>query len=326
LNTTDTGDWNIASKARTRAFRTPRSFDLAATIYSHGWCMLAPNRPDEEEKTLERAWRVEGGPARIRLLQPSGPGGEVEMEVVAGRGARAGLTAATWSGVERDVRHMLRLDEDFADFHARCRLAGPPFDRAAAGGFGRLLRSPTLFEDVVKVLATTNTTWSGTIAMVGKLVELAGHDAFPEPREVAALGSRKIQDAARWGYRAPYLVGLAEAVASGRLDLEAWERWDGSTADLEQEIRRVPGLGPYAAAQVLTLLGRYDRIGVDTVFRSFVKRTHFPRARKPVSDRRMLAVYDRWGEWKMLAYWFEVWTDYVDGAAAKEGSPSEEER
>ena len=317
---------NIGPKKRICVFDGPPGFDLAGTVYSHGWCMLAPNRTDREEKTLERAWVVDGGAARIRLRQPNGPGGVVEMEVVAGRGSRSGLTRATWAGVERDVRHMLRLDEDLSAFHARCRMAGPPFDRVAAHDFGRLLRSPTLFEDVVKVLATTNTTWSGTIAMVGKLVEIAGRGSFPGPREVAALGTAKIRDGARWGYRAAYLAGFAEAVASGELDLGAWERWEGSTADLEQEILRVPGLGPYAAAQVLTLLGRYDRIGVDTVFRSFVKRTHFPRARKPVTDRRMLAVYDRWAEWKMLAYWYEVWTDYVDGATAEAGSSPEAER
>jgi 3-methyladenine DNA glycosylase/8-oxoguanine DNA glycosylase len=311
------GGSNIGSSGRIRALGVPSEFDFAGTVYSHGWCMLAPNRADEEAATLERIWPVGGGAARIRLHQPAGRGGEVEMEVVAGRGSRMGLSSTMWDRVERDARHMLRLDEDLSEFHARCRQAGAPFDRAATRGFGRLMRSPTLFEDVVKVLATTNTTWSGTIAMVGKLVELAGRGgSFPGPSQVADLGPTRIRDGARWGYRAAYLAALAKAVADGKLDLGSWERWEGATADLEQEIRRVPGLGPYAAAQVLTLLGRYDRIGVDSVFRSFVRRTHFPRARKPVSDRRMLGVYDRWGEWKMLAYWFELWTDYVDGSSS----------
>jgi 3-methyladenine DNA glycosylase/8-oxoguanine DNA glycosylase len=324
--TTDMRAANIGSGSRIRALDVPAGFDFPDTVYSHGWCRLAPNRTGPGEETLERGWRVDGDSARIRLSQPAGPGGAVEMEVVAGRGSRSGLPAAAWAGVTWDVRHMLRLDEDLSGFHARCRIAGPPFDLAAERGFGRLLRSPTLFEDVVKVLATTNTTWSGTIAMVRKLVELAGDDGtFPGPERVAKLGTPKLRDAARWGYRAAYLAGLARAVASGRLDLGSWERWEGTTAELEEEIRRVPGLGPYAAAQVLTLLGRYDRIGVDTVFRSFVRRVHFPRARKPVSDRRMLAVYDRWGEWKMLAYWFELWSDYV-GAAGGDGASAEAER
>ncbi|CAN5799432.1 hypothetical protein BH20GEM1_BH20GEM1_23080 [soil metagenome] len=296
----------------------PAGFDFPGTVYSHGWCRLAPNRTGPGEETLERPWRVASGSAWIRLRQPSGRCGALEMEVVAGRGSRSGLPPGAWAGITRDVRHMLRLDEDLSVFHERCRAAGPPFDVAAERGFGRLLRSPTLFEDVVKVLATTNTTWAGTIAMVGKLVNLADDGGlFPDPERVAEIGTGKLREAGRWGYRAAFLYGLARSVASGELDLESWERWEGSTAELEQEIRRVPGLGPYAAAQVLTLLGRYDRIGVDTVFREFVRRAHFPRARKPVTDRRMLVVYDRWGEWKMLAYWFELWSDYVgaDGAS-----------
>jgi 3-methyladenine DNA glycosylase/8-oxoguanine DNA glycosylase len=311
------------SGSRTHALETIPGFDFAGTVYSHGWYALAPNRGDPAESSLERVWRVAGGAARIALRQPTGTGGPVRMEILAGRGARSGLPPATWRIIEQDVRHMLRLDEDLSRFHELCLRAGPPFDRAARGGFGRLLRSPTLFEDLVKVLATTNTQWSGTKAMVAKLVHLAGMDgAFPSPRRVAELGAARVRDRARWGYRAPYLVGLAKAIAGGRLDLARWQAWEGSTEELEAEIRTVPGFGPYAAAHVLTLLGRYDRIGVDTVFREFVRRAHFPRARTPVTDRRMLGVYDRWGEWKMLAYWFELWTDYVgdEEEGAKTGS------
>ena len=311
--------------SRTHALETFPRFDFTGAAYSHGWYALAPNRGDPEERSLERVWRVGDGAARIRLHQPAGPGGTVEMAVRTGRGARSGLSPATWRVIERDVRHMLRLDEDLSEFHALCLRAGPPFDHAARRGFGRLLRSPTLFEDLVKVLATTNTQWSGTKAMVAKLVDLGGiGGAFPGPERVAELGAARIRDRARWGYRAPYLVGLAKAIARGKLDLAEWESWKGTTDELEAEIRSVPGFGPYAAAHVLTLLGRYDRIGVDTVFREFVRRAHFPRARKPVTDRRMLAVYDRWGEWKMLAYWFELWTDYVGGDG--EGANPESER
>ena len=289
----------------------PKEFDFFGTVYSHGWCMLAPNRADREAETLDRTWPVGGRASRVRLGQPSGRGGAVRMEVTGGRGARVGLAPETWDRIERDAHHMLRLDEDLTPFHARCREAGPPFEEAARRGFGRLMRSPTLFEDVVKVLATTNTAWSGTTAMMRNLVAIAGRNGcFPDPAAVAAVGADRLRDEARWGYRAPYLAGLAEAVADGELDLDSWSSWEGSTEDLEAEIRRVPGLGPYAAAQVLTLIGRYDRIGVDSVFRSFVRRAYFPRARKPVPDRRLIQVYEPWGEWKMLAYWWEVWLGY----------------
>jgi 3-methyladenine DNA glycosylase/8-oxoguanine DNA glycosylase len=307
------GGTNIDDRCRRRAFDVPLRFDFFGAVSSHGWCMLAPNAVDAESGTLERTWAVAGGAVRVRLSQPGGRGRSVEMEAVSGRGSRVGIRASDWDRIEREAKHMLRLDEDLRPFHALCRDAGPPFDEAARRGFGRLLRSPTLFEDVVKVLATTNTAWSGTTAMVRNLVELAGSDGcFPAPAAVAAMGPERLRDEARWGYRAPYLAGLAEGAEDGRIDLDAWLAWEGSTEDLESEIREIPGLGPYAAAQVLTLVGRYDRIGVDSVFRSFVQRAHFPRAREPVPIRKLLRVYEGWGEWRMLAYWWEVWSDYSE--------------
>jgi 3-methyladenine DNA glycosylase/8-oxoguanine DNA glycosylase len=37
------------------------------------------------------------------------------------------------------------------------------------------------------------------------------------------------------------------------------------------------------------------------------KEKYFPKARKPVTDKRMLEIYDVWGEWRALAYWFDLW-------------------
>jgi 3-methyladenine DNA glycosylase/8-oxoguanine DNA glycosylase len=165
-----------------------------------------------------------------------------------------------------------------------------------------------LFEDVVKVLATTNTTWAGTTAMVANLVSLADDEGvFPTAERVAEIGTKRLREKGRWGYRAASLAEIARAVAKGRLDLDRWESWDGSTADLEAEILELPGIGPYAAAHVLAVLGRYDRIGLDTVFRGFVKEKYFPKARRPPADKRMLEIYDKWGEWRALAYWFDLW-------------------
>lgn len=286
----------------------PPDFDFRATVQSHGWCQLAPFVVQENGRALGWPARIaKKRLVRVEVSQPAGRGGPVEVEI---GGTHAGVSKPTRATIEASVRRMLRLDEDLSEFHTLCRAAGPPFDRAATGGFGRLLRSPTLFEDLVKVLATTNTAWSGTRAMVARLVAITDGVAFPTPAEVAALGAARLRSEGRWGYRAGYLAALAERIDSGALDLAAWEEWPGSTEELANEIRDLPGFGPYAVSQVLALLGRYDRIGVDSVFRSFVLRRHFPRARKAPSTRRMLAVYNDWGSWRFLAYWWEVWLEY----------------
>jgi 3-methyladenine DNA glycosylase/8-oxoguanine DNA glycosylase len=300
----------VASASRTGSIRVPKGFAFAATAYSHGWCVLAPFAWHPERGVLERVLRLPGGPSKIAFGQPAGRGTPIVWEVVAGRGLRGGLPETAQTHLARDARRMFGLHADLSSFHALCRRRGGNFARAARAGFGRLLRAPTLFEDVVKILATTNTTWSGTKAMCTRLIALAGRGrphAFPTPRQVAAIGVDRLASEGRWGYRAVYLDAIARAVVSGELDLTEWASWSSSTESLERSIRSVRGLGPYAAAHVLALLGRHDRIGVDTVFRAFVHRTYFPHCAAAPSDREMLAIYDEWGPWRGLAYWADLW-------------------
>ena len=66
----------------------------------------------------------------------------------------------------------------------------------------------------------------------------------------------------RAGYRSEYLKQLADRVASGSLDVESWFKSPLSTADLMKEMRGVKGVGPYAAENVLKLLGRYDGLAL----------------------------------------------------------------
>lgn len=299
------------TRAVERALAVPEGFSFGATVHSHGWCALAPWRWDG--RALARPLPVPGGVTMIELTQSQGRGTAVRARVAGGVGSRSGLDGSGWQAVAGSVRRCLRLDASLEPFHARCRQAGSPFDEAPAMGFGRLLRSPTVFEDLVKVLATTNTTWSGTVSMVGRLVEIAGvGGGFPTPRRVVEVGAGRLREEGRWGYRAAYLEALARAAAEGTVDLEGWATSEAPTEDLAAEIRSLPGFGPYATAHVLALIGRYDRIGVDTVFRDFVHRRHFPAAAEPPADRRMVEVYEPWGEWKALAYWFEMWREAVE--------------
>lgn len=271
--------------------------------------MLAPFSGDYERRELEYRYRLPGGHVtQVALRQPGGRGKPLVARVTGGRGARAGLSPPEWTAVRSAVGHFLRVDDDLQPFYTRCREAGEPFVHAERTGFGRLMRSPTLFEDIVKILATTNTTWAGTKSMVANLVALADDGGvFPAPDRVAAIGAKRLRKDGRWGYRAESLAAIARTTASRRLDFDRWESWDGSTEELEAEILELPGIGPYAAAHVLAVLGRYDRIGLDTVFRGFVKKKYFPKARKPPTDKRMLKIYDKWGEWRALAYWFDLW-------------------
>lgn len=309
-----TGNVDSAALMRKRAHSVtvPPGFDFVATAISHGWCVLAPFAWDRDASALSYRARLPGGRVTgVALTQPGGRDNRVRAEITSGAGSRAGLTTEDWRALRASLTRVLRLDDDLAPFYARCRDAGDPFSRAEEAGFGRLLRAPTLFEDLVKILATTNTTWSGTKAMVRNLVELAGtRGAFPTARQVARIAPSRLREEARWGYRADSLSAIARGVDDGTIELDRWESWRGPTEALADEIQSLPGIGPYATAHALSILGRYDRIGVDTVFRSFVRQRYFPRSRKMPTDDRMLAIYRPWGEWRSLAYWFDLWMDH----------------
>src|SRR6478752_499533 len=92
-----------------------------------------------------------------------------------------------------------------------------------------MLRSPTVFEDVVKTICTTNCTWAATQRMVGALVGELGTPAvhaperrsFPAPAAMAQAPDTFYAGVAKAGYRGAYLRAIAGEVADGRLDLEA---------------------------------------------------------------------------------------------------------
>lgn len=285
--------------------REPFSFVAAAR--SHGWCRLAPFAWDDEHQELTRIEQLESGPV-VRLRMAGAKGGvAVEVE------SAVEFTEADLAQVREKVSWMLRLDEDFSEFHALCRTEAA-LAQVVEKKQGRLLRSPTLFEDVVKTILTTNTTWSQTKGMVARLVEMlsqpfsldpAAH-VFPTPAQIAPVDEEFLTQQVRLGYRSSYVLELARRVASGELDLESWKHTDMETDKLRRQLKALKGVGDYAAANLLMLLGRYDCLAVDSWARKVIGQRFFP-GKERVSDREIAAVFDRWEKWKFLAYWFYKW-------------------
>jgi 3-methyladenine DNA glycosylase/8-oxoguanine DNA glycosylase len=101
---------------------------------------LPPNRLDFPARALETTLPATGGARTVRLTDA---GGKLRIDVVAGS---AGTRAS--NALKKTVAHMFRLDEDVSAFYSTVRedaeLAW------CAQGAGRMLRAPTVFEDVVK--------------------------------------------------------------------------------------------------------------------------------------------------------------------------------
>jgi N-glycosylase/DNA lyase len=305
--------------------RVPERFDLDLVVRSHGWYDLPPWRYERDRGVLSRPLRLGSGRAVLAEVAPGGRPGSLALRVHAtGR-----VGAAEAAELRAQLSHALALDQDLAPFHARAAAiaaatpppaagrgrGGPPdLAWAVARGAGRLLRSPTVYEDAVKTLCTTNCSWALTRAMVGKLVaELGdpspgGGRAFPTAAAMAARPERFYRDVVRAGYRARALRALAGAAASGALDLEGWRDPARPIDDLAAAIRSLDGFGPYATGHLLKLLGRFDHLALDSWSRAKLARLR--GFRRVPSDRTIERWYAPFGEWAGLAMWLEVTADW----------------
>lgn len=169
-----------------------------------------------------------------------------------------------------------------------------------------MLRAPTIFEDAVKMLFTTNCTWAATRGMVIRLIELAGAEgrAFPTAAAVAGFSTRRLEARVRCGYRAPALSVFAKRVASGKLDLSAWEDPLRPSDDLRESIVAERGFGPYAAEGLMRILGRHDFFALDSWVRQQYRRRYRGPARS--TDRSIARRYARFGAHRGLALWLEM--------------------
>ena len=283
--------------------------DLWRTIMSHGVADLPPNRIDEDARTLETTIALPRGRPQTVIVS-KGANGKASLNGRSGARSDAVLTG---------VAHILRLDEDLSEFYALAR--EDPDLAWVTNGAGRLMRSQTVFEDVVKTICTTNTAWGGTVRMVSALVEHLGEPArgpadgpfghaFPSPAAMAAAPESFFRDVARTGYRGAYLRSLAESVASGEIDVEVLASAEPDELpddEVAERLLALPGVGPYAAAHVMMLVGRYSRLVLDSWTRPKFASLNGRRAKDTAIERR----FRRYGPYSGLAFWLFLTRDWV---------------
>lgn len=274
---------------------TPADFSFLETVSAHGWRRLLPFVWHDDTQTLSRAEAFADGQVVLLEIRAHADG----VQVHADRDCdRAEVTAR--------VKTMLQLDLPLDEFHAYCR-AVPALASLAECRRGRLLRSPTLWEDTVKVIATTNTTWAQTIAMTARLAREFGTEgrAYPTPTQIAAVPFDEFAAKARLGYRNAYVHTIASAIADGSLDLEAWQTEDLSAAELRKRLLSLPGIGPYGAACLMLYLGKPARVNSDSVARAALAQ----EMGRPVTDKEVHAFFEAHGEWRGLVYNFYPWRE-----------------
>ncbi len=309
---------------------TPTAFDLALvgpggepvdlwrTLRSHGLTALPPMALDLAARAFEITIPLPSARtrrARTVLVVAAGTG--VAKVTLLGPRVRPGEA----DQVRTQMKHILRLDEDLSPFYALVTGDG---DLAwVAEGAGRLVRSPTVFEDVAKTLCTTNCSWAGTQRMIGALVAHLGIAApgapptgtagrtFPTPEAMAGVDERFYREVVRAGYRGPYLIALATAVADGILDLDALSDPGLDDDEVDLRLQALPGIGPYAASHVMVLLGRYSRLVLDSWTRPKYARLV---GRPSVADAAIVERFSPYGRWAGLAFWLFLTADWIEPA------------
>ncbi len=280
---------------------TPQ-FDFDQTVLSHGWYMLPPFDLDRDNMTLH-----------YTLEMPSGDVVRLAMSI------RAGLLHVDTPEINtlkpddsayiyRTVRTMLNLDWDLSAFYD----AMNDFDGYAwleRENKGRILIGPTVWEDLAKVVLTTNTSWAQTVQMSTRLCQLGKPHptlpdtyAFPKPHVLAVMLSDTLSDTLRAGYRAAYLHDLAIKITDGTVDVEAWRDLRGDA--LYKQVKSLKGYGDYAAGTIVRMLGHFDKLAIDSACREMYATLHNDGEKG--TDKDIKAYYDQFGDWKGLVMWMNI--------------------
>lgn len=297
----------------------PMDYVLARDLPSYGYFLLAPNHWDPSTRTFSRALSLPGSTAvHVRVSQPGRT-----MRQSRGRALTVEPSRPLDPGERREVRgllrRMLRLDEDAAAIRAFHRVD----PRWKGTGRGRLSRSPTLFEDVIKTVTSCNVQWPGTVAMNLRLCEVFGEEvagggppahAFPTPQRLARARTSMLRARCRVGYRDARIVEIARRFATpperGGIDAHRLEDPRTSDDEVVESLLGLPGVGPYAAANILQLLGRYSRLPLDT---ESVRHGRVVLGFEGSSAQVMRRVHEHFapmGDQAFRSYWFELWAYY----------------
>ena len=279
----------------------PSYFSFKQTLFGHGWSQLAPFEVNRGKLILSYVFSAADVPVSAQISES---GGKIKVEI-----AQSKLNQTTVNKITRDVRHILRLDDDLREFYKSTESENR-LSWIAENNAGRLLRSPTVYEDLVKTICTTNCSWALTRKMTANLTEKLGEAAkngkraFPTAEKMAGVSAEFYKDEIRAGYRSAYFAELAEKTASGKINPESWLDAEMPTAELKKQMKQIKGVGDYAAENLLKLVGRYDGLALDSYLRAQFYKKHNGGA--ICEDNKIESFYKPFGDWRGLTIWCDM--------------------
>lgn len=302
--------------------KVPKPFSLKATALGHGWHECSPVSWCEAGECLQTVERIGNMPVRLSLTQVSGRGHSVRVQVMV-EADDVGASVVTL--MRHRAATMLRVELDLKEFFDLA--AGhPKLGPIVEIGAGRILRCPSMTENIIKTLCATNVNWTQAVKMINRIGQLGpclkhfrSLNAWPTPAEIIAAGKDYLVNVVRVGYRADSILAFCRSVQNGSFDAEGLDELarKASTEELFRRLVSIKGIGPASANFLLGLLGRFDRISVDSWTITYVARTYM-KGRKP-TVRQVEKLYERYGRWRQLVWWFEQWLTWDTARSMRDG-------
>jgi 3-methyladenine DNA glycosylase/8-oxoguanine DNA glycosylase len=277
--------------------KTNQNFSFHSIVYSHGWSELLPFKIDTENKILLYSFEIH-------------PAKKITVDISSDNKNNIIINSNTKNEdlITSKVKRIFRFDEDLSEFYQIAEQE-KEFEWIVEKGAGKMLRCATIWEDMVKMLCTTNCTWRLTQIMTENLFNILGESkSFPSAAVIAETNEQFLREKIKMGYRSPYLLQFAKDVASGNLNLSEFENWDGDSTSLHKEMKKINGFGDYAVSSLMKLLGRYDFMGFDSWNRKQFFNKH--KKGKSYSDEQITKFYKKFGKWAGLFYWMDVTKDW----------------
>jgi 3-methyladenine DNA glycosylase/8-oxoguanine DNA glycosylase len=287
--------------------RLASPFRLSTVARSHGWYELPPFRFDGAKVELATTIEVGVRTFDVTITQPSPT--DLSIAIVADRGGRSFDAAPIVRAVER----ILDLAADLTDFW-RMTSRDPKLAWVKRHAAGRMLRAATPFEDLMKILLTTNCSWGLTRAMCTSMVGVLGRigpsgvRAFPAAATVAAEKESFFRDVVKTGYRARAVRELALRAAAGEFDGLLDEIGRGRLDAVRKSLTSIRGFGPYATGLALRLLGVRSEMALDSWCRERIRQL-WGRKKAP-SDRAIERAFREYGDDRGLALWLTLTADW----------------
>ncbi|VVS91136.1 DNA glycosylase family protein [Desulfoluna spongiiphila] len=274
----------------------PTDYLLETLCLTHGWRQLRPFHWEEGSCVLTYVLHTGARPVDLLISQTR----DTLAVEVTGDGP---LAEEERAAVKRALTTMLALDRETTAIKHLAEQTSEAYANLVTEGAGRLLIAPTVWENAVKALLTTNCSWALTRKMAEKICSdsftgpaPSGRCPFPSPAEVNRYSAEEIKSLAPVGYRGAYLKALAhyfvatpgfEALLSGGTLRQAEAR---------ERISALKGFGEYARIHLMTLLGFYGEIPVDSVVRGYMKAVH------GVTDIPSF-LETQYGDWGAYRWW-----------------------